>query len=107
MEIGDTLDRYRVFRKNCVFSQFTATPPSPTSLQSSQSNARVQSLLLTGNYLYNQYQPSACEGSEANSREYLEKNTIFDEHPVPEIGIICKQIKSQLILIKFTSKSFV
>ena len=23
---------YRVFRKNCVFSQFTATPPSPTSL---------------------------------------------------------------------------
>ena len=24
--------RYRMFRKNCVFSQFTATPPSPTSL---------------------------------------------------------------------------
>ena len=23
---------YRVFRKNCVFSQFTATPPSPTLL---------------------------------------------------------------------------
>ena len=23
---------YRMFRKNCVFSQFTATPPSPTSL---------------------------------------------------------------------------
>ena len=23
---------YRVFRKNCVFSQFTATPPSPTPL---------------------------------------------------------------------------
>ena len=23
---------YRVFRKNCVFSQFTATPPSPTSM---------------------------------------------------------------------------
>ena len=23
---------YRVFRKNCVFSQFTANPPSPTSL---------------------------------------------------------------------------
>ena len=23
---------YRVFRKNCVFSQFTAIPPSPTSL---------------------------------------------------------------------------
>ena len=42
---------YRVFRKNCVFSQFTATPPSPTSLrdlQSSQRNASVQSLLLAG-----------------------------------------------------------
>ena len=23
---------YRVFRKNCVFSQFTATPPSPTPM---------------------------------------------------------------------------
>ena len=23
---------YRVFRKYCIFSQFTATPPSPTSL---------------------------------------------------------------------------
>ena len=23
---------YRVFRKNCVFSHFTATPPSPTTL---------------------------------------------------------------------------
>ena len=28
---GDGVN-YRVFRKNCVFSQFTATPPSPTSL---------------------------------------------------------------------------
>ena len=26
------INRYRVFRKNYVFSQFTATPPSPTSL---------------------------------------------------------------------------
>ena len=25
-------NRYMVFRKNCVFSQFTETPPSPTSL---------------------------------------------------------------------------
>ena len=29
----DKTGTYRVFRKNCVFSQFTATPPSPTSLQ--------------------------------------------------------------------------
>ena len=28
---GETLN-YRVFRKNCVFSQLTAPPPSPTSL---------------------------------------------------------------------------
>ena len=26
------IENYRVFWKNCVFSQFTATPPSPTSL---------------------------------------------------------------------------
>ena len=25
--------KYRVFRKKCVFSQFTATPPSPSSLK--------------------------------------------------------------------------
>ena len=30
--IGGVFGKYRVFRKNCVFSQFTATPPSPTSL---------------------------------------------------------------------------
>ena len=29
---ADDFVNYRVFRKNCVFSQFTATPPSPTSL---------------------------------------------------------------------------
>ena len=28
----DRYSRYRVFRKNCVFTQFTATPDSPTSL---------------------------------------------------------------------------
>ena len=26
------MNHKRVFRKNCVFSQFTATPPLPTSL---------------------------------------------------------------------------
>jgi len=52
---------YRVFRKNWVFAQFTATPPSPTS---------------PSNFLYNQYQPSAGEGEEANFREFLEKHNI-------------------------------
>ena len=53
-----------------------------SDLQSSQRDASVQSLLLAGNFLYNQYQPSAGEGEVANFREFLEKNTIFNEHPV-------------------------
>ena len=40
---------YRVFRKKCIFSQFTATPPSPSSLKETF-NASVQSLLLAGNF---------------------------------------------------------
>ena len=51
-------------------------------LQSSQRNASVQSLLLAGNFLYNQSKPSAGEGGVANFREFLDKNTIFNEHPV-------------------------
>ena len=51
-------------------------------LQNSQLKASVQSLLLAGNSLYNQYQPSAGEGELANFREFLKKNTIFYEHPV-------------------------
>ena len=45
-------------------------------------NAKVQSLLLAANFLYNQWQPSAGEGEVANFREFLEKNTIINEHPV-------------------------
>ena len=45
-------------------------------LQSSQRNASVQSLLLAGNFLYNQSQPSACEEEVANFREFLEKHNI-------------------------------
>ena len=51
-------------------------------LQSSQHNTSVQSLLLAGNFFYNQQQPSAGEGEVENCREFLEKNTIFNEHPV-------------------------
>ena len=51
-------------------------------LQSSQRSVSVQSLLLAGNFLNNQSQPSAGEGEEANFREFLGKNTIFNEHPV-------------------------
>ena len=38
--------------------------------------------LLAGNFLCNQKQPSAGEGKVANFPEFLEKNTIFNEHPV-------------------------
>ena len=51
-------------------------------IQSSQRNASVQSLLLASYFLYNQYLPSAGEGEVANFRELLEKNTLFNEHPV-------------------------
>ena len=51
-------------------------------LQSSQRNASVHSLLLAGNFLYNQQQPSAGEEEVANFREFQERNTIYNEHPV-------------------------
>ena len=80
---------YMVFvQEKLCLSQFTATPPSATSLsrdlQSSQRKASVQSLLLAGNFLYNQKQPSAVEGEVANFQLFriLKKNTIFNEHPV-------------------------
>ena len=40
-------------------------------LQSSQRNASVQSLLLAGNFLYNQKQPSACEGENDASESKM------------------------------------
>ena len=79
---------YRVFRKNCVFSQFTAAP-------SSQRNASVQQLLLDGDFLYNQQQPSAGEGEVANFKEFLEKNTILSEHPVVDETELCGKKNQQ------------
>ena len=76
---------YRMFRENCVFFTIHCNPSlayiAVGDLQSSQRNASVQSLLLAGNF-YNQKQPSADEGEVANFREFLEKNTIFNEYPV-------------------------
>ena len=46
-------------------------------LQSSQSNASVQSFLLAGNFLYNQKHPSADEGRGRKLSRILRKN-----HPV-------------------------
>ena len=45
-------------------------------------NVSVHSFLLAGNFLFNQYQPSAGEGEVANFREFLEKtqylmNTLY------------------------------
>ena len=50
-------------------------------LQSTGRNASVQSLLLTGNFLYNQQQPSAGEREVANFRESLKKKHNINEHP--------------------------
>ena len=46
-------------------------------IQNSQRNASVQSLLLAGNFLYNQLQPSAGEGEVANFREFLKKKYLM------------------------------
>ena len=35
--------------------------------------------------LYNQKQPSAGEGGVEIFREFLEKNTIFNEHPIAKL----------------------
>ena len=83
---------YRVFRKKLCFFIIHCNPSfayiAVGGLLSSQRNASVQSLLLAGNFLYNQWQSSAGGGEVANFREFLEKNTIFNEHPVPPT-LIC------------------
>ena len=79
--VGDV--KYRVFRKNCVFHNSLQPLPSLAyiavrDLQSSQRNASVQSLLLAGNFLYNQQQPSAGEGEVANFREFFKKQYLIN-----------------------------
>ena len=75
-----------MFRKNCVFSHFTATPPSPTSLLDTFKalNAmRVYSLSYRPVILCttNSRRVLAREGWQTFENS-LKKNTIFDEHPV-------------------------
>ena len=56
---------YRVFRKNCVFLNF---PLQPIHRLHGAERASVQSLQVAGHvgqFLYNQLQPSACEGGVA------------------------------------------
>ena len=60
--------------KLCFFFKIHCNPSLAYIAVSSQRNARVQSILLAGNFLYNQKQPSAGEGEVvANFREFLEK----------------------------------
>ena len=73
---------YRVFRKNCVFSQFTATPPYlhrckiPSKL-STQSECTV-----TGWYFFVQPITAECwRGRGGKLSIILGKHTIF-KHPV-------------------------
>ena len=75
-----------VQEKQCFFANHcnpSLADIAVSDFQSSQRNASVKPLLLAGNFLYNQQQPSTGEGEVANFREFLGKNTIFNEHPVP------------------------
>ena len=66
--------------KLCFFT-FNCNPSlayiAVRDLQSSQRKASEQSLLLAGNVLYNQWQPSTGEGELANFREFLAKKTQY------------------------------
>ena len=70
-----------VQEKLCVFFLTHCNPSlaniAARDLQSSQRNASVQSLLLAGNFLNNQQQPSAGEGEVANYPEFYKKNNIY------------------------------
>ena len=116
--------RYRVFRKNCVFSQFTATPPSPTycckrplkfSTQCEctvvpigwpffvQPIADKNSKLLR---ILGKKNPASCENELLNNicmgsvAANSEKNTIFLEQPVAHYNIIflCREFSTRIIL---------
>ena len=71
---------YMVFRKkkNLFHNSLQPLPRlhhayiAVRDLQSSHRNASVQSLLLAGDFLYNQKQPNAGEEEVANFREFLE-----------------------------------
>ena len=68
-----------MFRKNCVFSQFTATHPLNTGDQLILvRNLSVQSLLFFSHF------PNGAERGGCKILKILGKNIIFSEHPVPE-----------------------
>ena len=80
---------YRVFRKNCVFSQFTATPPSPTFLWET-----LKALNAMRVYSHSYWLVIFCttNSSRVLERERwqtfensLNNNTILNEHPVTNI----------------------
>ena len=76
------MDRYRVFRKNCVF--FTIHCNSSLAyiavrdLKSSQRNASVQSLLLAGDFCV---QPIAAECWRGRGGKLSRNLGIFNGHP--------------------------
>ena len=103
--------RYKVFKKNCVFFTTHCNPSladiAVRDLQSSQRNPSVQSLLLAGNFLYNQYQPSAGEGEVANFENSLKKtqylmNTLYVRQSVRLASV---KILSQFNLYKVYQKN--
>ena len=75
-----------MFWKNCVFSQFATTPPSPTSLQET-----FKALNAVRVYSHSYWLVISCttNSSRVLARERWQtfenswkKNTIFNEHPV-------------------------
>ena len=62
----------------CFFSQFTATPPSPTWLEETF-NASVQSLLLAG---FAQPTAAECWRGRGGKLSRIRENTLLNEHPI-------------------------
>ena len=74
---------YRVFIKNCVFSPIHCNP-SPACRRTTHPRKRSEcTFALIGlPFLYSQQLPNAGDGEVAKYRQFLEENTIFNEHPV-------------------------
>ena len=64
---------YRLLGKIVFFHSSLQPLPRLHRCKSSERNSSVQSLLLAGNFLYNQQQPSIGDGEVANFRIFLEK----------------------------------
>ena len=76
-----------VYSKLCFFS--IHGNPSPACRRTTHPRKRSECTvtLIGWPFLYSQKQPSVGEGEAAKYRHFLEKNTIFNEHPVSKFRI--------------------